>query len=159
MIIGFACVVPTPVFAIACDVRMCLKMMVLLLQAFSIVFEKAIDRAEEAEELKQRVNNLIDCITYSVFVYTSRGLFERDKLTFTAQMTIQILTMSGDISPTELEFLLRFPAITNVYSPVDFLTNTSWGGIKVLNCTIWYVGIMTGLMHWQSACIQAYSTV
>jgi len=128
--------------------------MVLLLQAFSIVFEKAIDRAEEAEELKQRVNNLIDCITYSVFVYTSRGLFERDKLTFTAQMTIQILTMSGDISPTELEFLLRFPAITNVYSPVDFLTNTSWGGIKVLNC-IWYVGMMSGLMHWQSACIQA----
>jgi len=98
------------------------------------VFEKAIDRAEEAEELKDRVNNLIDCITYSVFIYTSRGLFECDKLTFTAQMTIQILTMSGDIDPTELEFLLRYPAITNVYSPVDFLSNTSWGGIKVMNC-------------------------
>jgi len=95
------------------------------------VFEKAIDRAEDAEELKQRVINLIDCITYSVFVYTSRGLFERDKLTFTAQMTIQILTMSGDIDPTELEFLLRYPAITNVYSPVDFLSHTSWGGVKV----------------------------
>jgi len=95
------------------------------------VFEKAIDRAEEAEELKQRVNNLIDGITYSVFVYASRGLFERDKLTFTAQMTIQVLTMSGDIDPTELEFLLRYPVITNVYSPVDFLSHTSWGGIKV----------------------------
>jgi len=102
------------------------------------VFEKAIDRAEEADELKQRVSNLIDCITYSVFVYTSRGLFECDKLTFTAQMTIQILTMSGDIEPTELEFLLRYPAITNVYTPVDFLTNTSWGGIKVTTCVLYY---------------------
>ena len=102
------------------------------------MFEKAIDRAEAADELKQRVNNLIDCITYSVFIYTSRGLFECDKLTFTAQMTIQILTMNGDIDSTELEFLLRYPYITNVYSPVEFLTNTSWGGIKVRNCAAYY---------------------
>ena len=59
-------------------------------QAFSVVFELAIDKAEVAEELKQRVANLIDCITYSVFMYTSRGLFEKDKLIFTAQMTFQV---------------------------------------------------------------------
>ena len=55
-----------------------------------MVFEKAIDKAEPAEEVKQRVLNLIDCITYSVFIYTGRGLFENDKLTFTAQMTFQV---------------------------------------------------------------------
>jgi len=55
-----------------------------------VVFEKAIDKAETAEELKTRVNNLIDCITYSVFIYTARGLFERDKIIFTAQMTFQV---------------------------------------------------------------------
>ena len=59
-------------------------------QAFSVVFEGAIDRAEPAEEVKQRVLNLIDCITYSVYIYTTRGLFERDKLTFTSQMTFQV---------------------------------------------------------------------
>jgi len=61
-------------------------------QAFSVVFEHAIDRAEPAEEVKQRVVNLIDSITYSVFVYTTRGLFERDKLIFTAQMTFLVST-------------------------------------------------------------------
>jgi len=60
------------------------------MQAFSVVFEHAIDRAEPAEEVKQRVVNLIDSITYSVFVYTTRGLFERDKLIFTAQMTFLV---------------------------------------------------------------------
>ena len=59
-------------------------------QAFSVVFDKAIDRAEPAEEVKARVLNLIDCITYSVFVYTTRGLFERDKLTFTSQLAFQV---------------------------------------------------------------------
>jgi len=57
-----------------------------------VVFEQAIDRAEPAEEVQQRVINLIDSITYSVFIYTTRGLFERDKLIFTAQMTFLVST-------------------------------------------------------------------
>ena len=56
-----------------------------------MVFDKAIDRAEVVKEVNQRVVNLIDCITYSVFIYTSRGLFEKDKLIFTTQMTLQVL--------------------------------------------------------------------
>jgi dynein heavy chain len=59
-------------------------------QAFSVVFQKAIDRAEPSDEVKERVLNLIDCITYSVFMYTTRGLFECDKLIFTTQMAFQV---------------------------------------------------------------------
>ena len=55
-----------------------------------MVFHKAIERAEPAEEEKERVVNLIDSITYSVFMYTSRGLFERDKLIFISQVTFQV---------------------------------------------------------------------
>ena len=60
------------------------------LKAFSIVFQKAIDKAESADEVRLRVINLIDCISYSVFMYTSRGLFECDKLIFACQMTFQV---------------------------------------------------------------------
>ena len=44
---------------------------------------------------------------------------------------VQILLMKKEIVPHELEFLLRFPAVMNVTSPVDFLNNLCWGGIKV----------------------------
>jgi hypothetical protein len=54
-----------------------------------VVFQKAIERAVPAEDVSTRVVNLIDCITYSVFMYTSRGLFERDKLIFSSQMAFQ----------------------------------------------------------------------
>ena len=64
-------------------------------QAFSVVFDKAIDRAEPADELKQRVINLIDCITFSVYNYTSRGLFEKDKLIFSTQMTFLVSNQSA----------------------------------------------------------------
>lgn len=102
------------------------------LKAFSVVFKDALARAEPAEKLKDRVVNLLDSITFSVFMYTSRGLFERDKLIFTAQMTFQILLQLSEIVPEELDFLLRFPSMPNLSSPVDFLNNVCWGGIKAL---------------------------
>ncbi|KAI8492612.1 Dynein heavy chain 9, axonemal [Branchiostoma belcheri] len=103
------------------------------LKAFSVVFNKAIERATPSEEVKVRVVNLIDSITWSVFIYTTRGLFERDKLTFTAQVAFQVLLMQKLINPAELDFLLRFPAQVNVTSPVDFLSHNSWGGVKALS--------------------------
>lgn len=41
----------------------------------------------------------------------------------------QILLMSEEVSPVELDFFLRFPVKPHVTSPVDFLSNQSWGGI------------------------------
>ncbi|XP_035728185.1 dynein beta chain, ciliary-like [Vespa mandarinia] len=102
------------------------------LKAFSVVFQNAISKAEPAANVNGRVQNLIDCITYSVFMYTTRGLFECDKLIFTCQMAFQILLARDEVTPGELDFLLRFPITPHVTSPVDFLTNTSWGGIRSL---------------------------
>uniref|UniRef100_A0AAR2IP24 Dynein heavy chain 9, axonemal n=1 Tax=Pygocentrus nattereri TaxID=42514 RepID=A0AAR2IP24_PYGNA len=105
------------------------------LKAFSVVFQKAVLKAAPDEALKQRVLNLIDSITSSVFQYTTRGLFECDKLTYTAQLAFQILLMNKEINPSELDFLLRYPVQPGVTSPVDFLSHHSWGGIKAL-CTM-----------------------
>lgn len=60
-------------------------------QAFNGVFEKAIQRAIPSEDIRQRVINLTDQITYSVYVYTAQGLFERDKLIFLAQVAFQVI--------------------------------------------------------------------
>jgi dynein heavy chain len=103
------------------------------LKAFSVVFQNAIARAAKSDDIKERVANLIESISYMVFMYTSRGLFECDKLIFLAQMTFQILLTSKEIDPAELDFLLRFPITPNLVSPVDFLTHASWGGVKSLS--------------------------
>uniref|UniRef100_A0A8U8C9W7 Dynein axonemal heavy chain 17 n=1 Tax=Geospiza parvula TaxID=87175 RepID=A0A8U8C9W7_GEOPR len=103
------------------------------LKAFQGVFQKAMERAAPAESLAGRVLSLTDSITFSVFQYTARGLFERDKLTFSAQLTFQILLMNKEIDPAELDFLLRYPAQSGVTSPVEFLSDHAWGGIKALS--------------------------
>lgn len=50
----------------------------------------AIQKTSPADEVRQRVINLTDEITYSVYMYTARGLFERDKLIFLAQVAFQV---------------------------------------------------------------------
>jgi len=106
-----------------------------LILAFKIVFAKAIQKSEESDDVKQRVLILIDSITYSTSLYTTRSLFEQHKLIFTSQMVFQILLTNKEIDTKELEFLLRYPYVPNLTSPVDFLNDQSWGGIKALSNT------------------------
>ncbi|NXP60283.1 DYH17 protein, partial [Chloropsis cyanopogon] len=103
------------------------------LKAFNGVFEKAIQRAVPSDDTRQRVINLTDQITYSVYIYTAQGLFEKDKLIFLAQVTFQVLALKKEVNPAELDFLLRFPCKTGVTSPVDFLQNQGWGAVKALS--------------------------
>ncbi|KAM5274465.1 dynein axonemal heavy chain 9 isoform 2-T2 [Ctenodactylus gundi] len=104
------------------------------LKAFSIIFQKAVERAAPAESLAERVASLTDSITFSVYQYTTRGLFECDKLTYLAQLTFQILLMNQEeVNSSELDFLLRSPMHAGISSPVEFLSHQAWGGIKALS--------------------------
>lgn len=46
---------------------------------------------------------------------------------------IQILLEKEEVNAQELDFFLRFPAMSHVSSPVDFLSDSSWGGIRSLS--------------------------
>ncbi|KAM9845080.1 LOW QUALITY PROTEIN: dynein axonemal heavy chain 11-like [Aulostomus maculatus] len=111
------------------------------LKAFNVVFHKAVEMAEACQDVTSRVNTLIDCVTFSTFNYISRGLFERDKLTFTAQLAFQLLLMCKEIDARELNFLLRFNIDHSYISPLDFLSNSAWSAIKVMSFTDEFRGL------------------
>ncbi|KAI1886191.1 hypothetical protein AGOR_G00211450 [Albula goreensis] len=120
-------------YFIICGLRNIHPMYQYSLKTFNAVFHKAIERAEKAEEVTERVLNLTEAVTYSVFLYASRGLFQRDKLTFLSQAAFQILLMRGSIDAQELDFLLRFPVGPCRGSPVSFLSPQAWGAIKTIS--------------------------
>lgn len=102
------------------------------LKAFTAVFKDAIERAPHDDDEILRVKNLLDSITHSVFMYTSRGLFERDKLIFMSQMVFQINLQAKTIVHSELDFLLKYPCIPK-NPPFEFLSAQSWGGVDALS--------------------------
>ncbi|KAH0513436.1 Dynein heavy chain 11, axonemal [Microtus ochrogaster] len=114
------------------DLRKINPMYQFSLKAFNTLFHRAIEQAEKVEDTQDRISVLIESITHTTFLHASWALFEKDKLTFLAQMTFQILLRRREIDPLELDFLLRFPVDHTYSSPVDFLTAQSWSAVKAV---------------------------
>ncbi|KAM9287928.1 LOW QUALITY PROTEIN: dynein axonemal heavy chain 11 [Cariama cristata] len=75
-------------------------------EAFDAVFHKAIRQTEKSGDIQCYISNLTEAVTYSTFLFTNQGVFEKDKLIFLAQTAFQ--------------------------SPVDFLTTQSWSAIRAM---------------------------
>ena len=102
------------------------------LDAYVTFFYKSIERAEKAEKLKDRVYNLRESLRMTIFTCVSRGLFERHKLIFLAQLCF-LLQRRGTLgeehllNETQFEFLLRGPRKLGVENPlIGWLPNANW---------------------------------
>ncbi|KAL9650835.1 hypothetical protein ABK040_001885 [Willaertia magna] len=105
------------------------------LEAFMVVFNKALDKAEPGENVTIRVDNIVDSITETLFSYVSRGLFERHKLIFSTMLCIEILKKKGEIEQAQIEFLLRGPKVFGVErkeNVIGWCSETSWAAVQAL---------------------------
>ena len=77
------------------------------LQQFLDLFDYGIDKSVKTQLVKDRVANIINCMTYKVYRYINRGLFERDKVTFKLQMCLKILIKAGQLNQGDVNMLLK----------------------------------------------------
>jgi len=59
------------------------------------LFDQSIDDSEHAQLPSKRVDIIIKYLTFHVYKYVNRGLFERDKTTYILMICFKILT-TGD---------------------------------------------------------------
>eukprot|EP00471_Norrisiella_sphaerica_P006901 CAMPEP_0184484204 /NCGR_PEP_ID=MMETSP0113_2-20130426/5915_1 /TAXON_ID=91329 /ORGANISM="Norrisiella sphaerica, Strain BC52" /LENGTH=4710 /DNA_ID=CAMNT_0026865073 /DNA_START=240 /DNA_END=14372 /DNA_ORIENTATION=+ len=79
------------------------------LSQFLVWFFHTLKNSEEPADAKQRIDILIDNITYNSYVALDRGLFVQHKLTFKLLLTLKILEIerSDTISSTMLDLLFK----------------------------------------------------
>jgi len=77
------------------------------LQQFLDLFDYGIDKSTKTQLVKDRVANIIGCMTYKVYRYMNRGLFERDKVTFKLQMCLKILIKASMLNQGDVNMLLK----------------------------------------------------
>lgn len=65
------------------------------------------DKAEKASLASKRVSNIIETMTYIVYRYINRGLYETDKLTFVVLVTLKILITAGMLRTSDMILFLR----------------------------------------------------
>ena len=106
------------------------------LDSFVTFFEKSVNKAEEKEILNERVESLRNSLRMTIFTWVSRGLFERHKLIFLAQLTFNLMKRGviGDIEWNEFQFqfLLRAPTKLGTDNPLQWLPNNAWMNISAL---------------------------
>jgi dynein heavy chain len=69
-------------------------------------------------------------MTYIVYRYINRGLYEKDKLTFIVLVTLKILITANELRPMDLTLFLRGGAALDMDSvrrkPFSWLSNEAW---------------------------------
>ncbi|KAL4440889.1 hypothetical protein ABPG74_009302 [Tetrahymena malaccensis] len=101
------------------------------LQWFINLFEMGVENAEQSEELDQRLHNLNEYFTYSLYENVCRSLFEKHKLIFSFLLTQRILASKNEINLEEWQYLLSGPqgSIHVKQNPTNWIADSSWPDI------------------------------
>lgn len=77
------------------------------LNAYVLLFTQSIERSLKNPNLAERILNLNEFHTFSVYKNTCRGLFERHKLLFSCHMCAKIMEAADKLNLAEYDFLLK----------------------------------------------------
>eukprot|EP00742_Colponemidia_sp_Colp-10_P004139 GILJ01004417.1.p1 GENE.GILJ01004417.1~~GILJ01004417.1.p1 ORF type:complete len:2854 (+),score=646.67 GILJ01004417.1:919-8562(+) len=106
------------------------------LDSFIKFFFKAMDRTPEIANQAERVLALRDSIRMTVFTWVSRGLFEKHKLIFSAQLCFRLMQKkmleAEEFSTDYLQFLLRGEIKEGTENPLDWLPTPAWNAVQSL---------------------------
>ncbi|XP_052771287.1 dynein axonemal heavy chain 2-like isoform X2 [Mya arenaria] len=118
------------------------------LDSYIDLFKMSIDKSQRSAKLEERILNLNDYHTYSVYRFTCRGLFERHKLLFSFQMCTKILEHAGKLNMDEYNFFLRGGVVIDRENQMDnpcsgWLSDVAWDNITELEKLTNFHGVIT----------------
>ncbi|XP_044053526.1 dynein axonemal heavy chain 10 isoform X1 [Siniperca chuatsi] len=105
------------------------------LASYLDVFDFSLRKSLPDSVLLQRLKNIMNTLTYSVYNYGCTGLFERHKLLFSFNMTIKIEQAEGRAPQEELEFFIKGNLSlekSKRKKPCDWLPDQGWEDIVKL---------------------------
>ncbi len=104
---------------------------------FNQLYELAIDNADKAAMPAKRIANIIEHMTYSIYLYIQRGLFERHKLTFALMLTNKIQVSAKALSPDLVNLFLKGGGSLDIKSvkkkPKDWIPDKCWLDVVALS--------------------------
>ncbi|XP_053933024.1 dynein axonemal heavy chain 1 [Cuculus canorus] len=105
------------------------------LEWFLNIFLMGITNSEKADNLKDRVTNINNYITFSLYSNVCRSLFEKHKLMFAFLVCVRILMNNGQIDLEEWRYLLSGGTVKEMReNPAPaWLYERAWGDILALS--------------------------
>lgn len=106
------------------------------LQQFLERFDLSLLNSENSIMLERRIENIISYLTYAIFKYKCRGLYEKHKTLFTILMSLKIDIDKGKITRDQFEYFVKGGASIDLNSinpkPFDWVTDVCWMNLGLL---------------------------
>uniref|UniRef100_A0A8C2TFR5 Dynein axonemal heavy chain 8 n=1 Tax=Coturnix japonica TaxID=93934 RepID=A0A8C2TFR5_COTJA len=77
------------------------------LAQFLKLFDQSMARSEKSPVSHKRISNIIEYLTYEIFTYSVRGLYENHKFLFTLLLTLKIDLQREHVKNTEFQTFIR----------------------------------------------------
>jgi len=127
----------TLIYFLIAEYSTCNVMYQTSLKQFNELYELAIDNAEKAAMPAKRIGNIIEHLTYAIYLYIQRGLFERHKIIFALMLTNKILVSAKKLDPTVINIFLKGGGSLDINQvrkkPKDWIPDKCWLDLVALS--------------------------
>ncbi|XP_063674391.1 dynein axonemal heavy chain 1-like isoform X3 [Bolinopsis microptera] len=118
------------------------------------IFLNGIANAETSDDLNERIVNINEFFTFSLYVNVCRSVFEKDKLLFSFLLCVRILMHEKDINMDDWRFLIAggmLPEKLIANAGEGWLSDRSWTELQALNLLGAFVGIADTFKEYEVA--------
>ena len=132
------------IYFVIADLAMIDPMYQYSLAYYAAMFQRCIAESEKSSDLSTRLKSVVDYSTMVIYENICRGLFEKDKILFSAAICFQVLRNAGEISDIEWNLFVRGAGVVdrNLQPPnpyPDVITPPMWDMITTIEAQCVFV--------------------